>query len=142
MNRVVLTEYNGDQMTREMRGRHNKEGQFDQEKAEKGTIVHNQGANKIKQQECQRMRRSTTARPGKERNVYKEILVTGGLGRKRQLQVIRTSPSQHGASVETGHKSVNPPHHVDMPKDSKSPSDIQKKKEEAGQRIPPMWLIE
>ncbi|GFX27427.1 hypothetical protein TNCV_35241 [Trichonephila clavipes] len=28
---------------------------------------------------------------GKERNVDKEILVTGGLGRKRQLQVIRTS---------------------------------------------------
>ncbi|GFU77677.1 hypothetical protein TNCV_1081611 [Trichonephila clavipes] len=25
----------------------------------------------------------------KERNVYKEILVTGGLGRKRQLQVIK-----------------------------------------------------
>ncbi|GFW55990.1 hypothetical protein TNCV_373961 [Trichonephila clavipes] len=32
-----------------------------------------------------------TAEPGKERNVDEEILVTGGLGRKRQLQVIRTS---------------------------------------------------
>ncbi|GFX46075.1 hypothetical protein TNCV_2093931 [Trichonephila clavipes] len=31
-------------------------------------------------------------------------------------------------SVETGHKSANPPHHVDMPKNSKSLSDIQKKK--------------
>ncbi|GFW28213.1 uncharacterized protein TNCV_4499431 [Trichonephila clavipes] len=40
MKQVVLTENNGDQMTREMRGRHNKEGQFDSEKAEKGTIVH------------------------------------------------------------------------------------------------------
>ncbi|GFT44622.1 transposable element Tcb1 transposase [Trichonephila clavipes] len=40
MNRVVLTEYNGDQMSREMRGRHNKGDQFDPEKAEKGTIVH------------------------------------------------------------------------------------------------------
>ncbi|GFV99466.1 uncharacterized protein TNCV_2901591 [Trichonephila clavipes] len=40
MNQVVLIEYNGDQMTREMRGRHNKEDQFDPEKAEKGTIVH------------------------------------------------------------------------------------------------------
>ncbi|GFX54152.1 hypothetical protein TNCV_2337881 [Trichonephila clavipes] len=40
MNQGVLTEYNGDQMTREMRGRHYKEGQFDPEKAEKGTIVH------------------------------------------------------------------------------------------------------
>ncbi|GFW75370.1 hypothetical protein TNCV_4190241 [Trichonephila clavipes] len=35
------------------------------------------------------------ARPGKERNVYKEILVTGGLGRKHQLQVIRTSDEAH-----------------------------------------------
>ncbi|GFX51108.1 transposable element Tcb2 transposase [Trichonephila clavipes] len=39
MNRVVLTEYNEDQMSRETRGRHNKEDQFDPKKAEKGTIV-------------------------------------------------------------------------------------------------------
>ncbi|GFS95478.1 hypothetical protein TNCV_2806031 [Trichonephila clavipes] len=40
MNQVVLTEYNGDQMTREMRERHNKEVQFNPEKAEKVTIIH------------------------------------------------------------------------------------------------------
>ncbi|GFY22452.1 transposable element Tcb2 transposase [Trichonephila clavipes] len=68
-------------MIKKRRGRHNKEDQFDPEKAEKGTIVHTS----ISEKESQTRRGSTTARPGKERNVYKEILVTGGLGRKRQL---------------------------------------------------------
>ncbi|GFU52518.1 hypothetical protein TNCV_2115151 [Trichonephila clavipes] len=47
-------------------------------------------SNKIKQQECQARRGSTTTRPGKERSVYEKIYILGGLGRKRQLQVIRT----------------------------------------------------
>ncbi|GFW08208.1 hypothetical protein TNCV_956391 [Trichonephila clavipes] len=53
----------------------------------------------------------------------------------------RFDSDQGGASVETSHNSINPPHHVDMPKNSKSPSDIQKKGK-ADQRISPMGRIE
>ncbi|GFX39006.1 hypothetical protein TNCV_5055531 [Trichonephila clavipes] len=35
-----------------------------------------------------------TARPGKERRVYEKVFIPGGLGRKRQRQVIRTSHIQ------------------------------------------------
>ncbi|GFX10251.1 hypothetical protein TNCV_1866482 [Trichonephila clavipes] len=54
------------------------------------------------------------------------------------------NPSENKLSGITerrdGHKSENPPHRVDMPKNSKSPSDTQEKIE-AGRRISPMWLI-
>ncbi|GFV08020.1 hypothetical protein TNCV_1046491 [Trichonephila clavipes] len=64
MNQAVLTEYNGDQMTREMRGRHNKEVQFVPEKAEKGTIVH---TSRSEQDQAKRMPDEEVINNGKAR---------------------------------------------------------------------------
>ncbi|GFU84514.1 hypothetical protein TNCV_1818461 [Trichonephila clavipes] len=56
------------------------------------------------------------------------LLKTGNKGGGKKRTPIGKKNCRASRSVETGHKSANPPHHVDMPKNSKSPSDIQKKK--------------
>ncbi|GFU69090.1 hypothetical protein TNCV_4458171 [Trichonephila clavipes] len=64
MNRVVLTEYNGDKMSRKMRGRHNREDQFDPEKAEEETIA---PTSKSEQDQATRMPDEEVINNGKTR---------------------------------------------------------------------------
>ncbi|GFW01139.1 uncharacterized protein TNCV_1763771 [Trichonephila clavipes] len=81
MNRVVLTEYNGDQMSREMRGRHNKEDQFDPEKAEEGMIA---PTSKNEQDQATRMpdEMINNGKTRKGEKPVRKVFVPGGLGRK------------------------------------------------------------
>ncbi|GFY22024.1 uncharacterized protein TNCV_3296681 [Trichonephila clavipes] len=125
MNQVVLTEDNGDQMTREMVkrkgqneetvtpttsgynlrtriGKREESRPTIERKAQQGGPVRSikvrersdspyiEERTKSSNKNVRRGGDQERQDQGKERNVDKEILVTGGLGRKRQLQVIRT----------------------------------------------------
>ncbi|GFW44271.1 hypothetical protein TNCV_1747001 [Trichonephila clavipes] len=108
---------------RPYRGRHNKEDQFDPEKAEEGTIA---PTSKIEQDQATRMPDEEVINNGKTRkgeDVYEKVFVPGDLRRKRQIQVIRTSsfanstPLAHadasrdvlprGGTSQSGHTTVD-----------------------------------
>ncbi|GFY12791.1 uncharacterized protein TNCV_4284491 [Trichonephila clavipes] len=153
MNQVVLTEYNGDQMTHEMKSRREEtvapttsgcnlrprivkreesRPTIERKTQQGGPVRSRKGRDRNDSpyiEERTRSSKENVRRGGdqqrqdqeKERNVYKEIFVTGGLGRKRQLQALLKAkkrwasgqlelehPSFHDNDLnESGHASSN-----------------------------------
>ncbi|GFX46343.1 uncharacterized protein TNCV_3952921, partial [Trichonephila clavipes] len=75
------------------RGRHNREDQFDPEKAEEETTtpISQSEQDQVKGMPDEEVTINGSSGLGKERGVYENVYILGGPGRKRQLQVIRTS---------------------------------------------------